>query len=116
MSLRGKLADLNLAEEKHKGYSCWGLKPGSTANGVANAVWFAFVIGLIIYTVVTLALSMTPGHTWQECRPLILDIKDGRVADKRIPGALDMAWSLVPDQDRELFHLYCCHSRQCWDK
>jgi hypothetical protein len=46
-------------------------------------------------------------HKWQECRPAIIDISGGN--GQPLNGeALEIAWSLVPDADRLLFHEYCC--------
>lgn len=52
---------------------------------------------------------MTAPHSWRECRPALLSTDPG--ASPPTPGALEMAWSLVPDRDRMLFHEFCCHNR-----
>jgi hypothetical protein len=32
--------------------SCWGLERGSAANGIANLIWLAVLLGAIIWTIV----------------------------------------------------------------
>jgi hypothetical protein len=52
-------------------------------------------------------------HRWQECIPVILDTDPERkLVSKRSSDALAMAWSLVPDRDRKLFHEFCCLYQQ----
>ena len=53
---------------------------------------------------------MTAEHNWRECRPALLATEPD--VPPPAPGALEMAWSLVPDRDRRLFHEFCCHFRQ----
>lgn len=47
-------------------------------------------------------------HGWAECIPVLLATGDAEPVD---PAALGMAWSLVPDRDRRLFHEFCCLNR-----
>lgn len=55
-------------------------------------------------------VTMAAPHDWRECRPVVLDLdaSSGRVIGKHASARLAMAWSLVPDRDRRLFHAYCC--------
>ena len=52
-------------------------------------------------------------HRWRDCRPVLLEL-DGPELDedglRRQGRALAAAWALVPPEDRQLFHLYCCFS------
>lgn len=52
-------------------------------------------------------------HRWRDCRPVLLEL-DGPELDehdlRRQGAALAAAWSRVPDEDRQMFHLYCCFS------
>lgn len=53
---------------------------------------------------------MGAAHGWRECIPVLLST-GGSNAKPVDPAALGMAWSLVPDQDRRLFHEFCCLNR-----
>lgn len=49
-------------------------------------------------------------HAWQDCAPVLLSITPA--GGPEITGEqLEMAWSLVPERDRELFHGFCCDNR-----
>jgi hypothetical protein len=52
-------------------------------------------------------------HSWRECRLAYLDGSGGRSAWAMSADQLklEMAWSLVPDRDRRLFHEFCCLER-----
>jgi hypothetical protein len=43
----GWLRWLNLGTAR-RGKTCWGLEPGSTANGIANLAWFTLLAGAVI--------------------------------------------------------------------
>jgi hypothetical protein len=49
-------------------------------------------------------------HRWQDCTPVLLPF-DGPGGVSVTGEQLDMAWSLVPDRDRRLFHEFCCENR-----
>lgn len=54
------------------------------------------------------------GHSWQSCRLVMADMKHGTSdwAASVNQVKLEMAWSLIPDGDRRLFHDYCCLGRK----
>jgi hypothetical protein len=51
----GWLARTDLGPARKSGRTCWGLRPGSTANGLANLAWFAALLGAVIAFAVTLS-------------------------------------------------------------
>jgi hypothetical protein len=53
---------------------------------------------------------MANEHSWTECRPALLALPGARPAPDG--AALALAWSLVPEQDRQLFHEFCCLNRR----
>jgi hypothetical protein len=50
---------------------------------------------------------MVAPHSWRECRPVLLDFGCSE-PEQLVQTKLEMAWSLVPDDDRRLFHQRCC--------
>jgi hypothetical protein len=36
------------------GKTCWGLQPGSTANGIVNLLWLAILLGTVIAFAITI--------------------------------------------------------------
>lgn len=56
-------------------------------------------------------------HSWQDCRPVMLDLQQGRSVWAQAANQikLEMAWSLVTHRDRRLFHEYCCQGRKSED-
>jgi hypothetical protein len=44
----GWASRINLGPARKSGMTCWGLRPGSTANGIANLAWFAALLASLI--------------------------------------------------------------------
>lgn len=52
---------------------------------------------------------MAVPHDWTECRPAVLSLEGAPPVSAE---AIELAWSLVPEQDRLLFHQFCCLNRR----
>jgi hypothetical protein len=55
-------------------------------------------------------------HDWRECRPVLLDLSDlgdpPTAEDKRAFDAVQLVWLTCSEQDRRLFHEFCCLNRR----